>query len=171
MNRPDRGEAADYYFRYIDKVPDGDIVGILEEQLPAALTLLRGISEEWSLHRYAPDKWSIREVMGHINDCERIFACRALWFARGLQSPLPSCDQDVAARHAGADARSWRSLVDEFDAVRASTLALFQHLPADAWLRRGVASGYEFTVRALAFIIAGHVTHHMEILRERYLRT
>ena len=129
----------------------------------------RCISDERSRHRYAPDKWSIREVLGHINDTERLFAFRAFWFARGLPEPLPSFDQDIAAAHAGADDRSWSAHIDEFRSVRAATLALFQHLPPDAWTRRGVASDMPFTVRALAFIAAGHVAHHARLLRERYL--
>lgn len=167
--RPERSEAADYYFLYIDQVPDGDIVRTLESQVGAALPGLLGISDEKSLFRYAPGKWSIRETMGHVNDCERLFTFRALWFARGFTADLPSFDQDVAVSSAGSDDRSWRSHVDEFQALRTSTVALFRHLPADAWARRGKASGYEFSVRALAFITAGHFAHHMRILKERYL--
>jgi len=170
MSRPDRGEAAEYYFTYIDKVPDGDIVAILEAQLPETLAVLRDITEEQSRHHYAPGKWTIRQMMGHVSDTERLFVFRAMWFARGLEPALPSFDQEVAVPASGADERSWRSHVDEFDAIRASTLAFFQHLPDDAWMRRGTASGNPFTVRALAFITAGHVAHHMGILRERYLR-
>jgi hypothetical protein len=166
---PGRTEAAEYYFTYIDQVGEGDICQILEAQSEETLGGLRGISEEQSLHRYAPDKWSIREVVSHVNDTERAFVFRALWFARGFDTPLPSFDQNVAIAGAGADARSWSSHLDEFQAVRAATRTFFQSLPADAWARRGVASGNTFTVRALAYITAGHVTHHMRILRERYL--
>ncbi len=166
---PDRTEAAEYYFTYIDKVGPGDVCGVLEGQLPETLAFLNGISEEQSLARYAPDKWSIRQVVSHLNDTERLFVFRALWFARGFDSPLPSFDQDIAVSTADADARSWRSHVDEFRVVRAATLAFFQNLPPEAWTRRGVASGNPFTVRALAFISAGHVTHHVKILQERYL--
>lgn len=169
MDRPDRAEAAEYYFTYINQVPEGDIGRILETQEPEAVQLLRSISEEQSLHRYAPGKWSIREVVSHINDTERLFTFRALWFARGFDSALPSFDQDVAIRGASADDRALSTHVEEFRAVRAATRALFQHMPADAWMRRGVASGNPFTVRALAFITAGHVTHHVKLLRERYL--
>lgn len=165
---PDRTEAAEYYFTYIDQVARGDICQILEVQSAETLALLRGISEDRSLHRYAPGKWSIRDVVGHLNDTERLFVFRAFWFARGFDSPLPSFDQNIAVSAAGADARSWSSLVEEFRAVRAATLAFFQNLPAAAWTRRGVASGNPFTVRALAYLAAGHVTHHMRILRERY---
>lgn len=167
--RPDRAEAAEYYFTYIDKVPPGDIGGILDAQLPQTLALLRGVSEERSLRRYAPGKWSIRQLVSHINDSERLWVFRALWFARGFDSPLPSFDQDVAVTHAAADERPWQSHVDEFAAIRTATLAFFRTLPADAWARHGIASGSPVSVRALAFITAGHVEHHMAILRERYL--
>lgn len=167
---PDRSEAAPYYFTYIDQVPSGDIRALLEAQSGETLALLRGISEETSLVRYAPDKWSIREVLGHINDTERLFVSRAFWFARGFDTPLPSFDQNVAVSAAGAQDRSWSSLVDEFQTVRASTLSLFKNLPDDAWMRRGIASDNPFTVRALAYMTVGHVTHHLRILRERYLR-
>lgn len=169
MTRPDRAEAADYYFTYIDKVAGDDICSILERQSAEVPPLLRNISDDRSLDRYAPDKWSMREVVGHVNDTERLFVSRAFWFARGFDSPLPSFDEKVAASAAGAQDRSWSSHLDEFRAVRAATVAFFRGLPADAWLRRGIASGNPFTVRALAFVTAGHVIHHMTILRERYL--
>jgi hypothetical protein len=169
FGRPDRTETADYYFTYIDQVPAGDILGILRDQLAGALALFAGVSEEQSLFRYAPDKWSVRQVLGHLNDTERLFVSRAFWFARGFETPLPSFDQNVAMCMSGAHERSWASHVGEFRAVRAATLAFFEELPADAWLRRGVASDNPFTVRALACIAAGHVAHHTRILRERYL--
>ena len=167
---PDRTEAAEYYFTYIDRVPGGDICATLRTQADDFVALLRSIPEERSRHRYEPGKWTIREVAGHINDTERLFVFRALWFARGFDSALPSFDQHVAVAAAGADERSWRSLVDEFVAIRAATVAFFSALPADAWARRGVASGNPFTVRALAYLTAGHVIHHAEILKSRYLR-
>jgi hypothetical protein len=166
---PDRTEAAEYYFTYIDKVGPGDICEILRAQKPETLALLQGIDEEQSLYRYAPDKWSIREVLSHLNDSERVFSFRALWFARNYDTPLPSFDQDIAVAESGADQRSWKSHVDEFAAVRDATLAFYENLPANAWTRRGIASGNPFTVRALAYIMAGHVTHHSGVLRARYL--
>jgi hypothetical protein len=169
MTAPDRTEAAEYYFTYINQVPAGDICGVLERQLPETSALLADISDDQSLTRYAPAKWSIRQVVSHMNDTERLFVFRAMWFARGLDSPLPSFNQDVAISGAAADERSWQSHISEFKAVRGATLALFQNLPADAWMRRGTASGNPFTVRALAYISAGHVSHHVTILRERYL--
>jgi hypothetical protein len=168
LTAPDRTEAAEYYFTYIDKVPPGDICATLEAQRDQAGQLLRGITEEASLVRYQPDKWSIREVLAHINDCERMMVFRAFWFARGFDTPLPSFDQHIAAATARADDRTWRSHLDEFEAIRAATLAFFRGLPDEAWMRRGIASDNPFTVRALAFIAAGHVTHHLRIVQERY---
>jgi hypothetical protein len=167
--RPERTEAAEYYFTYIDQVPDGDIREILEAQLPETLALFRAISEERSLFRYAPEKWSVREVLNHVNDAERLFTFRALWFARGFDAPLPSFDQDVAVTEAKADGPSWASHVEEFSAVRAATLTLFRNIPDEAWMRRGIASDNPFTVRSLAWIMAGHAAHHARVLRERYL--
>jgi len=169
LTRPDRTEAAEYYFTYIDQVGDGDICALLEAQLAETTALLRGISDERSLHRYAADKWSIRETMGHVNDTERLFVFRAMWFARGFESPLPSFDQGIAVANARSDDRSWSSHVEEFRAVRGATLAFFNNVPAAAWTRRGVASGNSFSVRGLAYIVAGHVAHHTRIVRERYL--
>ena len=166
---PTRTEAADYYFRYIDLVPEGDICATLRSQAAETLSLLKTISEERSLHRYAADKWTMREVLNHINDTERLFVTRAFWFARGFDSPLPSFDQNIAISTAAADTRSWAKHVDEFSTVRAATLSFFENLPDAAWMRRGIASDNPFTVRALAFLAAGHVSHHVGILRGRYL--
>jgi hypothetical protein len=167
--RPDRSEAAEYYFTYIDKVPDGEVCATLASQADETIATLRAISDERSLHRYAPDKWSLRELLGHVNDTERLFVSRAFWFARGFDTALPSFDQHVAVAAAGSDERPWGSHVEEFVTVRASTLTFFRNLPEEAWSRRGVASGNPFTVRALAYLAAGHVTHHMTIVRQRYL--
>lgn len=166
---PDRTEFADYYLPYVEKVSGNDVLKVLATQLDEALPVLEGVSEERSLLRYAPDKWSVRQVMSHVSDTERLFSFRALWFARGLTEPLPSFDQDDAVAMAGADDRSWSSHIEEFKAVRAASLTLFENLPAEAWMRRGVASGNPVSVRALAYICAGHVAHHMKVLRERYL--
>jgi hypothetical protein len=166
---PDRSEAAEYYFKYIDKVSTGDIGESLAVQGEQTAGFLAKLSEEQSRHRYAPGKWSVKEVVGHLNDTERLFTFRALWFARGLEAPLPSFDQDVAVRHGEADRLPWDSHVQEFRAVRAASVAFFRHLPAEAWSRRGVASDVAFSVRALAYIVAGHTAHHLDILNERYL--
>ena len=166
---PDRSEAAEYFFTYIDKVEAGDIITTLERQLASTFDLLESVGEPRSLHRYQPGKWSIREVVGHINDAERLFAFRAMWFARALDTPLPSWDQDLAMASAGSDARPLAGHVEEFAIVRSATLALFRHLPPEAWTRRGTAGGNPFSVNALAYICAGHVEHHVRILKERYL--
>jgi hypothetical protein len=170
MGRPERSEAAPYYFRYIDRIASDDVVGVLQAQLEDTSALFLGISEERSLHRYEPEKWSIRQVVNHVNDTERLFVSRALWFARGFESPLPSYDQDIAAAGARADEVSWAGHLEEFRGIRLATLAFFRNLPAEAWSRSGIASGNPFSVRALAYIIAGHASHHAAILKERYLR-
>ena len=167
--RPATDEAASYYFTYIDQVTGDDPLKSIRNQLDKCLPFLKRISEERSRHRYAADKWSIRQVLNHVTDTERAFAFRALWFARGFDSPLPSYDQAIAATAAGADSVLWTAHVEEFTRVRRATISLFENLPAEAWMRTGVASGNKFTVRALAFIIPGHVEHHFRILRERYL--
>jgi len=169
LTLPDRTEAAPYYFTYIDKVAPGDICEVLEAQRAEFLSLCASVPEEGARHRYAPDKWSVRQVLAHVNDCERLFVFRAMWFARGFDSPLPSFDQNVAIAAAEADERTWSSHVKEFQTVRAATQSFFEALPAAAWDKRGIASDNPFTVRALAYITAGHVSHHAQILRERYL--
>jgi hypothetical protein len=166
---PQADEAAPYYFRYIDLVSDGNILQVLRAQMEEALSLFSGISEEKSLHRYQPDKWSIRGVLGHMNDAERVFSYRALSFARGDGGPLPSFDEKAWAPQAHADDHSWASHVEDFQAVRLATLTLLRSFSAEAWSRRGVASDNSITVRALSFILAGHVTHHLNVLREKYL--
>jgi len=167
---PERTEASEYYFTYIDQVGEGDICEVLDAQAGATLALLHTISDEQSLHRYAPGKWSIRQVVGHMNDAERLFVFRAFWFARGFETELPSFDEKVAVSAAGAEERSWDSHVEEFRAVRGATTSFFRSLPAHAWGRHGIASGNRFTVRALAYIAAGHIAHHNMILRNRYLK-
>ena len=165
---PERTEAAPYYFTYIDRIIGADIVSRLESQLEEATGFLNSISEEKSLFRYAPGKWSIREVLSHLNDCERMFVFRALWFARGFDTPLPSFEQEIAAAAARADETPWSRHVQEFQQIRRATLPFFRNLPEEAWKRTGIASGNQFTVRALAYIAAGHVDHHLAVLRERY---
>lgn len=167
--RPNSNEAASYYFTYIDQVSGDDALRSIEGQLDENLPWLRSISEERSLYRYAPEKWSIRQVLNHVTDTERAFAFRALWFARGFESPLPGYDQEIAATGAKADEIPWAAQVEEFERVRLGTISLFRNLPEQAWMRTGIASEVRFTVRALAFIVPGHVEHHFRILRERYL--
>jgi hypothetical protein len=169
MGLPQRTEAAPFYFTYIDRITGDNILGTMKAQLDDIAALLAGLSEERSLYRYAPDKWSVRQVINHVNDTERVFAFRAMWFARGLSDPLPSFDQNVASNAARADEHPLARYAQEFRNVREGTLSLFRNLPTEAWTRSGVASGNAVTVNALAYIIAGHVAHHIAILRERYL--
>ena len=169
IGRPENSEAASYYFTYINQIGKGDIVAILEQQLYETAALFASISEGTSLYRYAPDKWSLRQVMNHITDAERMFAFRALWFARGFAAPLPGFDQNVGVAGANADVVPWGAHLEEFRRVRFATISFFRNLPADAWMRTGIADGNQFTVRALSYIIAGHFAHHVGILRERYL--
>jgi hypothetical protein len=167
--QPTRAEAAEYYFTYIDKAQTEDILGHLGAQTAQLRDLFASISETQSLHRYEPGKWSFREALSHINDTERVFAFRALWIARGGQAPLPGFDQDLFAANSNADARTWSSHVEEFEAIRASTTSMLHSLPSDAWLRTGTASNNAVTTNALAYMIAGHAEHHRRIFVEKYL--
>jgi hypothetical protein len=169
LGRPQPREAAPYYFTYIDQVEGENPLQEIENQLEELSPWLSSISEEKSFDRYAPEKWSIRQVLNHVADTERAFAFRALWFALGFDAALPGYDQEVAANGAQADSVSWAAHVEEFQRVRRATISLFRNLPLDTWMRTGFASGNLFTVRALAFIIPGHVAHHVKILRKRYL--
>jgi hypothetical protein len=167
--RPAADEFASYYSTYIDRIASDDVLSVLEAQLDTTLGVVSGISEEKSLHRYAADKWSIRELLNHVSDTERVFVYRALWFARGFDTALPGFDQNVAVPKAAAEQFSWSSHIEDFRAVRTATLTFFRNLPEEAWNRSGVASGNPVTVRALAYIIAGHVAHHIAVLQEHYL--
>jgi DinB superfamily len=168
ISKPDGTEYLPYYGRYISLVPDGEILPVLGQQLDETLTLLRSIPESQAGFRYAPDKWSIKELVGHVIDAERIFSYRALCFARNDRTPLPGYEQDDYIRNASFDDYPLGELADEFESVRRSSIFLFRHLEREAWMRRGVASENEVSVRALAYIIAGHEMHHREILRSRY---
>jgi len=167
--RPESNEYASYYEKYVSLVPDADLVETLERQGAETLALLRGLSEEQGAHRYEPGKWSVKQLVGHVSDGERIFSYRALAFARGDGQALPGMEQEEWMAGVDFDARTLSDLADEFAAVRAATLHLLRNLSPEAWSRRGTASDNEITVRALAYIIAGHEAHHVRILRERYL--
>lgn len=166
---PEATEYPEYFGRYITQVPQGKIMTTLEQGLDATLALLDGLSPAQADFRYAPGKWSLKEVLGHVVDTERILAYRALRFARNDKTPLPSFEQDDYMPYASFAARELSDLTREFGHVRQATLDLFRHLDAEAWERRGTASGGEFTVRAMAYIIAGHEIHHRTILKTRYL--
>ncbi len=167
--RPSSDEYAPYYDRYISLVPEGSIVDTLSTQFESTLKLLRGIDESNANHRYAPEKWSIKELVGHLIDSERVFAYRALRFARNDQTPLSGFEQDDFVRGGNFDDRSLASLITEFEHVRKSTISLLGSLTPEAWTRRGPANEVEISVRALAYSMAGHEIHHMNILTTRYL--
>lgn len=167
--KPKKDEFLPYYARYIDLVGAGDILSTLTRQMAETQALLRSLPSAVSTYRYAPDKWSVNEVIGHLIDSERIFTSRAQRFARNDPTPLPGFEQDDYVRNSTFDSYPLAELASEFASLRESTVFLFQHLDEDAWMRRGTANGAEVTVRALAYIIAGHELHHREILRTRYL--
>lgn len=169
MAPPAGDEYAPYYGRYISRVPPGaDILDQLDRQREDVLARFRAVPESKGAHRYAAGKWSVRQVVCHLSDTERIMAYRALRIARADPTPLPGFDENAFAPESGADAVPLAELVAEFAAVRRASLALFRHLPPDAWIRRGTASESPFSVRALAWIIVGHPIHHLDVLRERY---
>ena len=167
--RPEASEYAPYYERYVSLVPDGDVVETLARQNEEVLALFGGITEERAGFRYEPGKWSIKEVVGHVIDTERVFAYRALAIARGDRAALPGMDQEEYMAGSDFDARTLADLAEEFSHLRRANVLMLRGLPPGAWSRRGVASGNEVTVRALAYIIAGHVAHHVQVLRTRYL--
>jgi uncharacterized damage-inducible protein DinB len=166
--KPDTSEYAPYYEKYVSLVKAGDILGTLETQRLQMIQLFAARSERDGNFRYAPDKWTVKEVLGHVNDTERIFAYRALRIARADQTPLSGFEQDDYVRSGGFNDRTLAALAEEFSHVRNATLSLFRSLPKEAWTRRGVANKNEVTVRALAFIVAGHELHHRLLLEERY---
>ncbi|MFY9743067.1 MAG: DinB family protein [Candidatus Sulfotelmatobacter sp.] len=166
--RPEPSEYAPHYERYIALVDGEDILSVLEQQRRQTMLLLSGRNEDDGNIRYAPDKWSAKEVLGHLCDTERIFAYRALRISRGDGTPLPGFEQDDYVRNGPFANSTLSSLVEEFIAVRRATLSLLRNLDEAAWMRRGVASNNQVTVRALAYMIAGHELHHRRILEEKY---
>ena len=169
ITRPEASEYAPYYEKYISLVPAGDLLATLGQQLESTLALLSGITEEQADSSYAPGKWSIKELIGHLIDSERIFGYRALRFARADQTPLPGYEQDDYVKSARFGARRLSDLAEEFSYVRRANLFLFRSLDEEAWGRTGEANGQPVSVRAIAYIVAGHEAHHMGILRTRYL--
>lgn len=167
--RPDPSEYATFYAGYIARVPDGDLVGTLEANLEEFSRTLGSLPEAQGGFAYAPGKWTLKEVIGHVIDAERVFSYRAMRIARGDETPLPGFDEKAWVPHSGANDRTIADLLAELRAVRAATIALLRHLSPDSVARSGIASGNGVTVRALAWIIAGHPMHHLGILRERYL--
>ena len=169
LSRSDATEYAPYYGKYISLIPGGDLIKIMKEQFERTLATLQKISETQSLTRYAPGKWSIKEMVGHMVDAERIMSYRALRIARGDETPIPGFEQDDYVRAANSDARPFAEIVDEFQKVRQATLALFSSFDEAALSRRGTASDLPVSARALTHIVAGHERHHMNVLQKEYL--
>lgn len=167
--KPPAGEYAEFYAKYVAAVPEGDLLVTLETQLQELVALLDGLGEQRAGHRYAPGKWSVKEVVGHIADAERIFAVRALAAARGETQTLPGFDENAYVASAQFDGRTLNSLLGELTAVRRATLALFRSFDEGVLARTVNANGRPVSARALAWIVAGHERHHVQILRERYL--
>ncbi len=166
--RPSADEHAPYFATYISMVPAGDLVSVYRTQLDSLPALLAGIGDARAGYRYAPDKWSVREVVGHLIDTERVFSYRATQFSRGDSSPLPSFDQDAWVPHGHYDSRALEDLIEEWRDVRRASLSLVRGLPSEALARRGIASNMSFSVLALVCIIPGHVAYHVTRLPTDY---
>ncbi|MSR05891.1 MAG: DinB family protein [Gemmatimonadetes bacterium] len=167
--RPVAADYPPYFAQYIEQVPDGDVIDLLKSQVEDTMKTLSAVKEAEAGFRYAPGKWSIREVVGHVVDTERIFVYRAVCFARGETNPLPGFDENVYAANSGADGKSLVAHLDEFRTQRAATVSFLSGLSAEALLRRGTANSREYVMRAIPFIIAGHERHHLGVIKERYL--
>lgn len=169
MSKPQTSEHAEYFQRYIQLVPEGDILATLGNQMTEMTNLLGDVSETKGDHRYAVGKWSVKELVGHLIDAERVFAYRALRFARADATPIEGFEQDDYVKAASHGACKLADLVQEWLQVRRATISMFRNLDEAAWLRRGKANQNEVSVRAIAYIIAGHVNHHQQVLKEKYL--
>lgn len=167
--RPASDEHIEYYGHYISRVPDGDIVVSLKQNLAETLTFLRGIPESKFDHRYAPDKWSIREIVGHLGDGERVFQYRAWRFSRADDTPVPGFDENLYVANSPFANVSMPDLIAEFESLRRASIHLFENMDADAMTRRGKANDAEISVRAIGYVLVGHVIHHIGVLKERYL--
>lgn len=167
--KPEAAEHNPYYSRYIDLVPEGDIVSTLRDQFKDTLALIRTIPEPRGGFRYSEGKWSVKEMLGHLIDAERIFVYRALCIARGEKQNLPGFEEDDYVRGAAFDSLQLSALIEEFESVRNSTVRFFASLRGSDWKKMGTANGSGVSVRAIAYIMAGHERHHLGVLRERYL--
>jgi len=169
IQRPQADEHVEYYSRYISQVPDGDLISMLRDQIMETVGLLRGLSSEQGNYAYAPGKWTIKEVIGHLSDAERVFQYRALTFARSPGTALPGFDENAWVPAGNFGVRTLDDLLEEYQVVRAATVQLARHLDEETLKRRGSANGNDISVRALLYIIAGHERHHVALFRERYL--
>ena len=167
--RPAESDVPEYYRNYVKQVSGDTIELILSEAKKETLAFFQVLpTEKWSF-RYAPGKWSIKELILHLMDSERVFAYRILRIARGDETPMPGFDQNVFVPNSNADNRSTKSIIEEYQAVREATLQLVKNLTEEMWQRQGTASGVPFSPLVIAFIIAGHEAHHLRIIKERYL--
>ncbi|HKY98391.1 MAG TPA: DinB family protein [Gemmatimonadaceae bacterium] len=167
--RPAADEYLEYYGKYISRVPDGDIVESLKQDLSQSVQFFRGIPESKFDYRYAPDKWSVREVIGHLSDGERVFQYRAWRFSRADETPVPGFEENLYVANAPFPRVSMPDLIAEFESLRRASIHLFENLDAESMVRRGTANNAAISVRALAYIMVGHVIHHIGVLKERYL--
>lgn len=168
-SRPISGDYTPFFETYIRMVPEGDLIILLESQFAETKELLASISEEKSLYRYSEGKWSIRELLGHISDTERVMAYRLLRAARGDTTPLPGFEENLFVQNSPYERMSLQAIAEEWATVRAASLSLLRSLEPEAWGRRGVVNGYETSALALACVISGHELHHRNVLKERYL--
>ena len=169
MNRPETSEYDPYYERYISLVADSDIIGVLGAQPTRLQDIFTAMPEENGEFRYAEGKWSIKELLGHVIDGERMFAYRTFRISRGDETPIEGFEQDGYIENAHSNDRSFADLLDEFSLLRRANMIFFKNLTDDAWLRVGTANKVKVSVRALIYIMAGHIEHHFEILKDRYL--
>jgi hypothetical protein len=169
IRRPAPNEYAPYAADYIGRVPAGDVIEMLARQIEETCDVLAGIGDERASFRYAAGKWNIKEIIGHLGDTERVFSYRALCFARNDKTPLPGFEQDDYVAFGGFDSRTITDVLSEFRAIRSASITLFESFDESALARKGKASGFEFTVRSVPFIIAGHELHHMGVIKEQYV--
>jgi hypothetical protein len=169
LRRPHDSEYNAYYADYVALVPESDILAVLREQRESTLTLLERVPVAKIDYRYAPEKWTLRQVFGHVVDMEWVFAARALHVARAVPGAMPGVEQDDAMRASNFEAQPWPSLLDQFRHLRSANIKLFEGFDEASWSRGGIASGNPVTARALVYIIAGHQRHHLNVIRARYL--
>lgn len=170
MRKPLPGEYAEYYHKYINQIPDGNIVDYLNSQLSEVESFLKTIPEEKSFYKYSKDKWSIKEVLGHILDCERIFSYRMLRFSRkDTENSLPGFEENSYIENSNYTNAQFAELIEEYVYLRKSILLMLRGFSEEMWTRKGIASNNPVTVRAIAYILAGHTLHHISIIKERYM--
>lgn len=168
LQRPDSEEYSPYFTGYISQVPEGDYLSFIHSQLDAVVDLFSPISDEQGFYRYEPGKWSLKEVLGHMTDTERIMSYRMLRIARGDTTNLPGFDQDLFIDNASFDELSMKDLLNDFQAARQATFSLLKTISEEAWSRKGIANNNEISARALAYVIAGHAQHHLVVIQQKY---